>query len=152
MWFSILLPNPLVSRVNRGTPPHREVLELHIARVDLRQIMVPYLTLTSFIRDSGHVTGCMKTQSGWLPQLDPIALRIGDPAESTDTLHFLGLFRHVRSLGAQLREHRIQVTDAKVEHGLLGARPEVVGLGLERREHRRPGNLAPQAVLIGVQA
>jgi hypothetical protein len=44
-------------------------------------------------------------------QVDPIALRIGDPAESTDTLHVLRLFGHVRSLGAQLREHRIQVAD-----------------------------------------
>ena len=95
---------------------------------------------------------CLETRSGGLPQLDPIALGIGDPAESTDTLHVLRLLGHVRSLGAQLREHRIQVADPEVEHGLLGAGPEVVGLGLERREHRRPGFLTPQAVLIGVQA
>jgi len=38
------------------------------------------------------------------------------------------------------------------EHGLLGAGPEVAGPGLERREHRRPGSLTPQAILIGVQA
>src|SRR6478609_12140023 len=29
----------------------------------------------------------VRTRSAGLPQLDPIALRIGDPAESTDTLH-----------------------------------------------------------------
>jgi hypothetical protein len=60
-----------------------------------------------------------------LPQLDPIALGIGDPAESTDT---------------------------EVDHDLLVTGPEVVGLGFERREHRRRGFLTPQAVLIGVQA
>src|SRR5262249_49131080 len=46
-------------------------------------------------------------RSGGLPQLAPIALRIGDPAEPADTLHVLRLFSHVRPLGAQLREHRI---------------------------------------------
>ena len=45
-----------------------------------------------------HITGCVKTRSGGLPQLDPIALGIGDPAESTDTLHVLRLCSHVRSL------------------------------------------------------
>src|SRR5450432_366309 len=94
----------------------------------------------------------MKTRSGGLPQLDPIARGISDPAEPADTLHVLRLFSYVRSLGAQLREHRIQVADPEVEHGLLGAGPEVAGLGLERREHRRPGFLTPQAVLLGVQA
>ena len=69
-----------------------------------------------------------------------------------DILHVLRRFSHVRSLGAQLGEHRVQVADPEVEHGLLGAGPEVVGLGLERREHRRPGRLTPQAVLISVQA
>src|SRR6516162_7892840 len=88
-------------------------------------------------------------RSGGLPQLDPIALRIGDPAEPADTLHALRLVGHVRSLGAQLREHRVQVADPEVEHGLLGAGPEVAGIGLERREHRQPGSLTPQAVLIG---
>ena len=99
-----------------------------------------------------HVTACVMTRSGGLPQLDPVALRIGDPAEPADTLHVLRLAGHVRSLGAQLREHRIQVADPEVEHGLLGAGPEVAGPGLERREYRRPGSLTPQAVLIGVQA
>ncbi|MEA2245369.1 MAG: hypothetical protein QOD24_4925 [Solirubrobacteraceae bacterium] len=47
-----------------------------------------------------HVTAGVKMRSGGLPQLDPIALRIGDPAESTDTLHVLRFFGHVRSLGA----------------------------------------------------
>ena len=93
-----------------------------------------------------------RTRSGGLPQLDPIALRIGDPAESADTLHVLRFLGHVRSLGGQLREHRIQVADPEVEHGLLGAGPEVAGPGLERREHRQAGSLTPQAVLIGVQA
>ena len=55
------------------------------------------------------VTACLfdldgaLTQTPWssrLPQLDPIALRIGDPAESTDTLHLVRLSSHVRSLGA----------------------------------------------------
>ena len=36
--------------------------------------------------------------SAGLPQLDPIALRIGDPAEATDALHVLGLLGHARSL------------------------------------------------------
>src|SRR5215831_19154764 len=99
-----------------------------------------------------HVTACVKTRSGGLPQLDPIALGIGDPAEPADTLHFLRFLIHVRSLAAQLRKHRIQVADPEVEHGLLGAGPEVAGPGLERREHRQPGPLTPHAVLIGVQA
>ena len=54
-----------------------------------------------------------------LPQLDPIALGIGDPTESTYPLHFLCLSRHVRFFGAELCEHRIQVTDPEVEHRLL---------------------------------
>src|SRR5690349_9888401 len=89
---------------------------------------------------------------GGLPQLDPVTLGIGDPAEPADTLHLLGVLGHLRSFGTQLRDHRVQVADAEVEHRLLGAGPEVAGLGLERREYRRPGFLAPQAVLIGVQA
>src|SRR5437588_496401 len=59
-----------------------------------------------------------RVRSGGLPQLDPVVLRIGDPAEPADTLHVLRLFGHVRSLGAQLREHRIQIADPEVEHGL----------------------------------
>jgi hypothetical protein len=51
-----------------------------------------------------------------------------------------------------LREHRIQVADTEVEHRLLGAGAEVLGLGLESREYCHPGFLTPQAVLIGVQA
>jgi hypothetical protein len=84
----------------------------------------------------GHqqVTACVKTRSGGLPELDPIAVGIGDPAESTDSFHVLRLFSHVRSRGAKLREHRTQVAEPEVEHGLLGTGPEVVGLGLERRE------------------
>ena len=87
-------------------------------------------------------------QSDGLPQLDAIALRIGDPAEATDTVHVLLFFSHVRSFGAQLGEHRIQVADPEVEHGLLGAGPEVVGLGLECRKHRRPGSLRPKAAAV----
>jgi hypothetical protein len=34
---------------------------------------------------------------------------------------------------------------------LLRGRPEVVGIGLERRENRATGLLTPQAVLVGVQ-
>ena len=90
--------------------------------------------------------------SGGLPQFDSIALRIGDPGEPTDTLHVLGLLGHVRSLAAQLRKHRIQVANPEIDHGLLGAGPEVVGLGLECREHRRAGPRMPQTVVIGVQA
>ena len=43
--------------------------------------------------NKGHqnVTACVKTRSGGLPQLDPIALGIGDPAEPADTLHVLRL-------------------------------------------------------------
>src|ERR1700729_2742961 len=108
----------------------------------------------AYVASQRRIAGVLRveTRSGGLPQFDPIALEIGDPAESTDTLHVLRLFSHVCSLGAQLREHRVQVADPEVEHGLLGAGPEVVGLGLERREHRQPGLLTPQAVLIGVQA
>src|SRR4051812_10756148 len=51
------------------------------------------------------------TGSGGLPELDPVALRIGHPAEPADSLHVLRLLRHVRALGAQLCEHRLQVAD-----------------------------------------
>src|ERR1700691_2143669 len=92
------------------------------------------------------------TRSGGLPELDSVALGIGDPAEPADALHGLGLADHIRSLGAQLRQHRFQVADPEVKHGLLSAGPEIIGPGIERREHRRPVSLTPQAVLIGVQA
>src|SRR5450432_3622085 len=85
------------------------------------------------------------TPSGGLPELDPVALRIGDPAEPADALHFLRLLRHVGSVGPQLREHRVEVAYPEVEHGLLAAGPEVVGVGLEGREDRRPCLLAPLA-------
>ena len=49
-------------------------------------------------------------RSGGLPQLDPVALRIGDPAEPADTLHVLRFFGHVRALGAQLRAKGADVT------------------------------------------
>lgn len=42
-----------------------------------------------------------------LPQLYPIALGIGDPPESPDPGHLLDFRIHVRTLGAQLREHGI---------------------------------------------
>lgn len=62
-----------------------------------------------------HVTNRVRTRSGGLPQFDPVTLRIGDPAEPADTRHLLRLFSHVRSLGTQLREHRVQVADPEVE-------------------------------------
>jgi hypothetical protein len=46
-------------------------------------------------------------------------------------------------IAALFDEHRIQVADPEVEHGLLGAGPEVAGPGLERREHRQPAFLTP---------
>src|SRR4051794_863510 len=45
----------------------------------------------------------MTTASAGLPELDPVALRIRDPAESPDTLHVLRLVGHIRSPGTQLR-------------------------------------------------
>ena len=92
-------------------------------------------------RRTQHVTAWVETRSGGLPQLDSVALRVGDPAEPADTLHVLRLAGHVRSLGAQLREHHIQVADPEVEHGLLGARTEVVGPGFEHLDSisRSPG-------------
>ena len=68
-------------------------------------------------------------RSGRLAKLDAIAFRIGDPAEAADPFRLLRLLGDVRSVGAQLREHRIQVADPEVEHGLLGAGPEIVGFG-----------------------
>src|SRR5215469_6088937 len=105
-------------------------------------------TISAVLTGSTGVT----TWSGGLPELDPVALGIGDPAEPADAFHVLRFFGHVRSLGAQLREHGVQVADPEVEHGLLGAGPEVPGFGLECREHRRPASLPPQAVVVGVQA
>ena len=40
--------------------------------------------------------------------------RVGDPAESTDTFHVQRLASRVRSLGAQLCEHRFRVADRKL--------------------------------------
>src|SRR4051812_4312494 len=117
-----------------------------------------FLPLTSSLIDASLVVIRSKVElnepctSRGLPELDAIAVGIGNPAESTDTLHLLRFLGHARALGAQLREHRVQVANPEVEHRLLSARPEVVGLGLERREHRRAGCLVPQAVLIGVQS
>lgn len=75
---------------------------------------------------------------------------IHDPAESTDTLRVLDVLGHVRSLGAQLREHRIQFAHPEVEDGLRGARPEVVGPG--DPDVANTGCPTPQAVLVSVQA
>jgi hypothetical protein len=50
--------------------------------------------------------GPVKRSDG-LPQFDPIPLRIGYPAEPTDPLHVLRLVGNVRSVVAQLREHRV---------------------------------------------
>jgi hypothetical protein len=75
-------------------------------------------------------------------------LGIGDPAESTDTLHVLRLFSQVRSLGAQLREHRIQVADPEVDHRLLSAGPFMAldedGRIAEMSEYIDPGQLLAQ--------
>jgi hypothetical protein len=90
-------------------------------------------------------------KSGRLPEFYPIALRISDPAESADALHGLRFVIHYRTPISQLREHRVQVPDPEVQHGLLGVRTEVVGPGLKCREDRKSLPLTPYTVVIGVK-
>src|SRR3954471_12061755 len=93
---------------------------------------------------------CAWLGSSGLPQLDAVALGIGDPAEPADAFHVLRLAVDISTLGPQLGEHRVEVADPEVDHRLLRAGPEVVGVGLERREHREAGVLLPRAVLVGL--
>ena len=46
-----------------------------------------------------------------MPQLDAVALGVGDPAEATDTVHLLRLTGDVGALRPELREHRVEVLD-----------------------------------------
>jgi AcrR family transcriptional regulator len=87
-----------------------------------------------------------------LPELDPVALRVDDPAESAHALEVLHLGRDLGPVTAQLGQHGVQVADPEVEHGLLGGRAEVVGVGRERRERGDARLRMPDAVLVGVEA
>src|SRR5439155_1811839 len=64
-----------------------------------------------------------------LPQLEPIALRVGGPAE-TAVWPVVDAFIDVRACPAELRQHRVQILHPVVDH--VCAR-EVVGLSCERR-------------------
>ncbi len=89
---------------------------------------------------------------GGLPELDAVALGIGDPAEAADAFHLLDVVDDIGALVAELGEHGVEVADPEVEHGLLRSRPEVVGPGFERREDGGARLLLPQAVLVGIEA
>ena len=74
---------------------------------------------------------------GWLPELDTISFRVGDPAEPT----VLVLFDPVDDVHAvlpQFRENPIEIVNSKVQHEAAVGRPKVVGVGREHRPHRRP--------------
>src|ERR1700760_3616328 len=90
-----------------------------------------------------------KLRSLDLPELDPIVLGICNPTEATDTVHLLDRLVHVGALGAQLNEHRIEVSHAKVQHRLPVSRSEIVGLGFKRRKHGRTRLLVQETVLVG---
>ena len=49
----------------------------------------------------------------------------------------------MRTRRAQLHEHGVEVQDAEVDHGLLVAATEVVGVLLERSENGGAGLLVP---------
>ena len=68
-----------------------------------------------------------------LPELDPVALRIGGPAEAAE-LVLLDLLVDLHARGTKLVEHGVEVADREVGHVLL-LRGPVVGVRLERRPH-----------------
>jgi hypothetical protein len=57
-------------------------------------------SLRGALRASVAHSSLTERPSGRLPEFDPVAFRISDPAESTDTVHSLRLVGHVRILGA----------------------------------------------------
>jgi hypothetical protein len=79
-----------------------------------------------------RVPPCVNPRSGGLVQRDPIALRIGDPAESTDTLHTC-VFSDARSFAPNCARIASR-SRTRSRAGLLGAGPEVLGLGLQSHE------------------
>jgi hypothetical protein len=89
---------------------------------------------------------------GGLPEFDPVSLRISDPPEFADAVEILSFGPYVGPEIAKLRHHGVQITDSKVEHGLLGARSEVVGVDLEGRENGGTHLLVPETVLVGLEA
>src|SRR5207237_1174577 len=69
---------------------------------------------------------------GWLPELDAIAFRIGDPRElSVVVLFALRIDRH--ALGCQRLEQRVEIVDAVVEHERLRRRAEVARVAWKDR-------------------
>src|SRR2546422_10181121 len=76
---------------------------------------------------------------GRLPQLDPVALRIGDPSEPTVGV-LVALVVDGHALSGQLPEHAIEVVNPVVDHA---GRREVARLGRKERPHRAPHALGP---------
>jgi len=69
-----------------------------------------------------------------LPELDAMALRIGDPSEAP-VLVLMPLVRDLYALGTQLREERVEIIEAVVKHERGVARTEVGRVLLEERPH-----------------
>jgi len=86
-----------------------------------------------------------------LPELDAVALGIGDPAEAADAFHLLDFVDYVGAVLAELQEHGVQVADPEVHHRLLGTSAEIVGPDLERGKYSDACFLVPHAVLIGIE-
>jgi len=94
----------------------------HDPVVQCREHEVPAVLAMDYARGCcvvAHGTGAylcdITCLSAHLQDLDAVAVGVGDPAESTDTLHVQRLASHVRSLGAQLCEHRFRVADPEVD-------------------------------------
>src|SRR5262245_57028068 len=83
-----------------------------------------------------------------LPELDPVPVGIFHPAEPAEALHRLDVVDDDGAAGPHLGEHRVEVTDAEVDHDPLLAPAEVLGVVRERRPYRRARLLAPDAVLL----
>src|SRR2546427_7179295 len=77
---------------------------------------------------------------GRLPQLDPVALRIGDPSDPTVRV-LVSLVVDGHALSGQLPEHAIEVVNPVVDHA---GRREVARLGRKERPHRAPHALGPR--------
>jgi hypothetical protein len=65
-----------------------------------------------------------------LPELDAMALRVGDPREST-VLVLVPLVGYVDPISPELFEERVEIVDAIVQHECWVARAEIRRLFIE---------------------
>ena len=70
-----------------------------------------------------------------LPELDSMTLRVGNPSEPT-VFVLVTLVGDLHALRSELRDQRIQIVNAVVQHERGRARSEVGRVFLEERPHR----------------